>query len=831
MFLDFLVNSSSTLIVFFNELARALSTSTSNTTASADEIQAYLSSSPESHLASLLDVNEQEKKLHALAEDILQTFLDPKVYSCEPAHVFLREMLAGVVLKMTVESCSKAEWINGWIVHLLGEDDLQFINAIDAGINAKPESTGSLEDVETNHATGVEQRALNKPTSTRQASLVSEALAQDKGPDKADAAMQEALLEAERLNRLIAEDDERILLESSRKSSVRLPESDGGRNYLESEQGGLHDTGSICSDKLNGHTSTSPKSEKLPGVIGSEISSPSKFTSFDQLIAGGIPTALQTGPSAYPAESPIEAESISALYRATISILDDSSTVNKDVAHSKTNLEYLIQIEPASNTQPGWMIVRKYVDFEELHEVLRRISVVAGVTEFQTRHTSLPSWKGQAKSSLRELLENYLQDALSHRQLAESEGMKRFFEKSQSIGRPSPGLVGKSGLPGAFGTVGKGVRDVFSSAPRSVGGVLGGVSPFGQKKRPRTVDRTNSLEIPNGSKSQRESNTTSSTIDRHTGHSSDKLGAVSPSPSHSNKVIIPELSYDCKANTESNQTFLGPDKPSSSSRSSLNEQYNTEHSQSSSFIETPQQSSPIERDEIHLPPLPTDIPDDYGSSADLATVPGRPKMSTIARPTYEEGGAASPQSVRLPRAHKVEAIEQAPDAATGTTLKKDRAPLSDQETHVAIELIFAVINELYTLSSAWNIRRTLLSAAKSFISLETVRQQLQTAVIDANTSDAVIASYINKIEQNTLPTKKELESWPAPLIQEEKEALRRKARKLLIDKGLPPALTSVMGGAASKEALGKVFDCLQVEPVARGLVFGLLLQALRTVTQ
>jgi hypothetical protein len=43
-------------------------------------------------------------------------------------------------------------------------------------------------------------------------------------------------------------------------------------------------------------------------------------------------------------------------------------------------------------------------------------------------------------------------------------------------------------------------------------------------------------------------------------------------------------------------------------------------------------------------------------------------------------------------------------------------------------------------------------------------------------------------------------------------------------------LTGVMGQAATGEAMGKVFDSLQVEEVARGLIFGLLLQAVRAVT-
>ena len=48
---------------------------------------------------------------------------------------------------------------------------------------------------------------------------------------------------------------------------------------------------------------------------------------------------------------------------------------------------------------------------------------------------------------------------------------------------------------------------------------------------------------------------------------------------------------------------------------------------------------------------------------------------------------------------------------------------------------------------------------------------------------------------------------------------------------MPQALTSVMGAAASGEALGRVFDCLQVPEVARGLVFALVLQGVRALTQ
>lgn len=82
-----------------------------------------------------------------------------------------------------------------------------------------------------------------------------------------------------------------------------------------------------------------------------------------------------------------------------------------------------------------------------------------------------------------------------------------------------------------------------------------------------------------------------------------------------------------------------------------------------------------------------------------------------------------------------------------------------------------------------------------------------------------------------MPTEAERAKWPPEPTDEEKEKLRVKARRLLVQRGMPQALTSVMGAAASGEALGKLFDCLQVPEVGRGLVFALMLQALRAATQ
>jgi hypothetical protein len=78
-----------------------------------------------------------------------------------------------------------------------------------------------------------------------------------------------------------------------------------------------------------------------------------------------------------------------------------------------------------------------------------------------------------------------------------------------------------------------------------------------------------------------------------------------------------------------------------------------------------------------------------------------------------------------------------------------------------------------------------------------------------------------------------MEAWKRDYPEKtevEKDELRIQARKLLVTQGMPAALSSVMGAAASSEALGRVFDCLQLPEVSRGLMFGLMLQALKVVT-
>lgn len=255
----------------------------------------------------------------------------------------------------------------------------------------------------------------------------------------------------------------------------------------------------------------------------------------------------------------------------------------------------------------------------------------------------------------------------------------------------------------------------------------------------------------------------------------------------------------------------------STTSASVSARPSREHSRASSLAPVRSPSS-LSLDHVRLPPPPDEIPDDYespGNTAD-ASISLNEAVLSVNNTSPTPGG-----TIKRSAAPK---------------LLKAHSQMTEGETRVAVELLFAVINEMYTLSSAWNIRRTLLTAAKSFLlrpgnpSLLTVQSIIQSTVLDAYTSDSGIAEQLRKIRENSMPTEEERAAWPAEMTTEEKEKLATKARKLLIQSGVPTALMGVMGQAATGEALGRVFDCLQIEEVARGLIFGLILQAVKVLT-
>lgn len=800
VFLDFLTNSSSIIIVFLNELANALNTSGYTQDETGDVVHRYLVQNPGGSLANLLDLDQQKRKLRDISDDILQTFVDHKAYNCEPVRIFLRQILAGVCLEMTVQSCSKPEWINGWIVYLLEQDEPGFMSAIDAGVeDVKGTQPDSMASRTTNAQDNIvspagDSSAAKKPGHQRTVS-------------RAEEAMDEAMQEAQRLSEMIAAEEAKKVQENEDRTSPGT--TTRGYPTPTSSQSDLDALANGSTPDLGNATAENLQAQQPPV---------SSFTNFDQLLNSHPPTALQPGHARTQSVVPPL-----TLHNASISIFDDAMPGDKSVLRSKPTIDYLLQVEPATPQHPGWMIARKYADFETLHEVLRRISVVSGVPEFVDRHTAIPGWKNRSKEAVRVDLERYLRYALSFNRLAECEGMKRFLEKDQGLGRSSPSS--KQGgfafpTPAAFETMGKGMLDVLSAAPKGaagggkaildgVTGVLGGVSSLGQKKQ-ASMGNNKSARSSSANLTRSESNASwaASTQQNRISQdlprtSSNGLDCANTLPT----VPRPEINGYQSSNTTN--------RPSSLEHTSHLSAANDPSNYSKSALQSPT----VDKSDgncLHLPPPPSEIPDDWSTS------PSPPRKSTSTDEHILSTSSPPPASLPLPPRPN----------------KAPKAPLTEPEARVAIELFFATITSLYTLSSSvWSIRRTLLTAAKNYLlrpgnpNLEAIRVLIQDTVIDANVSDAGLANHVHKIRENALPTEEELKNWPPPMGEEEKLKLRVKARKLLVERGMPQALTSVMGQAASGEAVGRVFDALQIEEVARGVMFALILQALKALTQ
>ncbi len=427
-FLDFLTNSSSIVIVFLNELSCALSTAQGTTSIPpAEAVYTYLSANPESNLANVLNEKQQFRKFKMVAEDILQNFLDRPTYDCDPARVFLREILGGLILGTTLKSCSKPDWINGWIVYLLEEGEPDFSQAIDAGMGGSASSSDPLSTPFHDLDGNVGNIGLAKPSKSQLEKQKHESRGHKKRLSKAEEAMEEAMEEAQRLSQLIAEEDAKRIqsqqnpLENTPKTLVATIDQNIQQLHLDTshltdngfsespvkaqpisndalgskalheptiEQGGI--SNELMIPELPNTTSQQPGDALLSrqSTSATSVRSPTAFTNFDQIIPQSTPVALQE-------ESQVSRRKTVSLtlHNANIIIHDDSISADKGRLRSKPNADYLVQIEPASSEHPGWMIIRRYPDFETLHEVLRRIAQISGVKAFVEQHHTLPNWK------------------------------------------------------------------------------------------------------------------------------------------------------------------------------------------------------------------------------------------------------------------------------------------------------------------------------------------------------------------------------------------------------------------------------------------------------
>ncbi|KAI1928168.1 hypothetical protein LOZ65_002136 [Ophidiomyces ophidiicola] len=753
LFVQFTMNSSSVMTVFLSELSMAVNLS--NTDASvADALNEYLRQFPDSGLSNLLSTEQQRKRLSLLTSELLKGFLDPNTYDCELAQIFLREILTGVVLESTINTCSAPEYLNSWIVHLFKEGEPELVNAIDAGLD-------ELEGV------GSELGAVSADLlSASENSFSSLASIQSSGRD--DLGHSDKLL----FNSGSSSTSSKRVKECSLESAPNC--SQGARrsrntydDYLASCP--ITSTRSTSDTKI-GFKDLNPQGSAVISNLDTSLEDMSSYHGVT------LPRSIQSKPC--PKDIVNTTQSIATFHNASISILDDSPPNAEAKLRSKPTTEYLIQIEPSGAHLTGWMIARKYVDFEILHETLRRISVISGTTEFSASYADLPGWRNRRPQELCTHLERYLQDALHHKYLAESEGMKRFLEKG--LGAASQNKAGtRTGFgfrnPAVFEAMGKNMMGVINPKGVAEGGkaMLGGVTGL----------FSNSANGSMGAKME---------------------------------------SYTSRGRTESTKSKTDYDI------SLRNE------SRPDDFVHTElTQSSPVQRSHILDDDRTAEsfsFQDNDAASHNKKTIPERDRSDSMA----SSRNRGTCDGLILISEGSSESLESTTCSNTRSNKTVDSC-LSEEETILIIELLFAVVNEIYGLSSAWTLRKRLLQAAKSYIlrpgnpSLQSIRQLIQ-GMISRNTTHEALAGFINTIRESCFATQVDEPSKSFP-ADADRSSLRDSARSLLISNGLPPALVGCMGVGATDEALGRIFDCLQVESVARGFVCSVILQALKIIVQ
>ena len=743
-------------------------------------IHRYLEHFPDSNLANVLADQQQRKKLTMAADDILSNFLDPKVSNCYIVRDFFREIFAGAVLEPTVSSMSRPDYINSWIVYLLREGEPEIMSAIDAGVEGAARNQGvALPNTHSD------------TTAVPPASEGSDAPPLSKsGKDEnkhGDRATEDAVLETRRLSSMMAakdtpKQDPVQKLGSNNGESVESPNSDAITVPSASDNGVTEKA--VSGGARNGHNA---RTETSSGSILEENAGHSPNT--EQTSIRSNSTDANSESPATPQPPPL------TLHLASVSLDDGSGPGDKTLFRARPVEEYLIQIEPVLSHRSGWMVFRKYADFESLHETLSIVSRINKIRSFSEDHPDLPPWRGQTKYALARELERYLQDALQHESLAESMRMRRFLEKDERLKSASA-----LSTQNAFENVGKSVLGALSNAPKGmaggskavfdgVTGVFGGGGVAGKKAPGQGT-----------------------------------VGSINPDETHS---IRDESTHSRSSDLQSDATSLEVDNAAMERLSVSSNGFrngSVSHSARSSVYSgdvTPDTAPNQNSGDCESRSLDAQTGQDTKHS-DMATEDNQPSDM------MENGGEKKSDS--LPAPSDVE--PEVSSARTSDVERRRNSPITNEETQMAVELIFAVINELYTSSSAWNIRRTILNAAKSYIlrpgspNLETIRTLMQSSMIDAHTSDEALGGYLMNLHDTVFPPPDYEYSLPS---ETEKERLRETARRLFVQKGMPQAVMSVMGAAASRETMEKVFDCLQVESVARGFVFSVFLQALKVV--
>ncbi|CAG8436610.1 9381_t:CDS:2 [Diversispora eburnea] len=460
------------------------------------------------------------------------------------------------------------------------------------------------------------------------------------------------------------------------------------------------------------------------------------------------------------------------------------SSPNKYI-YSPKSLEYMIQVEQPGST--GWIMTRKFSDFETMHSALVKAFPKA-------EKVTMPRLMLKRNQEACKALERYLNILLSDATLCESEPLQKFMKidglETEKMAKPKSTKSTKSTKSKALSIL---------SIPKSMSmvnlvGVVSGSISNDENKNQRE-------QLPTQPSSVESSKKSSPNSKRSSNSSIQKKLSLEILPATSDETI--------KNSTLTNEDITRPSVES--------------------VISTSWESSRTV--------TPTIVPNECDTTPiGITTSIGITDTLVTERPTLEK----LEMSYNLPPVPSFNASSSASGVTvidqTPTPLKRHSRPqkqLTSDDTNLLIDLLFAIVEEIFDLSekSQWHLRKTVLSVLRQVVRrsyTEAIKSSFLMTIDSFYTEDYCV-SMIDNLTNSFWPNGE----W-SDVIQErtEEDKLKTKedAKKLLLQKAVPDSLKQVMGYENSRLMVGRlVDDFLAEKEVVRGMGINILDRVLKLV--
>ncbi|RPA72877.1 hypothetical protein BJ508DRAFT_314344 [Ascobolus immersus RN42] len=755
LFIALADTTTSHLTALFSELQTALGATNSSPDNAIEAVKEYTRLYPRSDLAQLVDPVLQRQRLRVFAAQFIEAFIEREARECAVVRKFMIEVLSGVVLDKVLDSMLSPEAIVDWAIYLLDDAPPEIVS--------KDMPMSPITPLRSGHRREVSQ---------------------------AEKAMELAMKEAEELSRMIREEetanspvlDEPVLHSVEDEDTVpSLPELQATPVSSAPRQRPFSMPAEPKGARLNAfinnydtemvHDGDSPPAPQPSHRLSAPP--PSQFTSFDQIAPPPRP------------EKP-------SLHLATTNLINLSDTPTANLRSRPASAAYVITVEPSAPHATGWLLTRRFAEFETLATTL-------------STSTPLPSWREAGTTdALGQRLEEWVNGLLRDKALAEDASLVRFLEKDDDpsahmqqeeeqaqagVGNPFAGLakVGSVVGGGLSELVGGGQSRGGLFAGRGRGGLFGGGRGRGGLFGGRGGGETRSSGIFGAS-----SAATGTGVVRGGGlfggvASWGKRNSVSSAtpPNFSREGSASDL-----AGVGTREDWFGKD--TSYHRPTSDEIAREEEAEKESEKEKEKET---EKEEI---------------KAGFDLTPS------------EIHASESPQSRSSTDSDRSDDLAAPTTTATPQITTTALLPL--------LPKFLAMITSLYNLSPfTSSIRLSLLSLALSVISrpnntaLLSITTLINTALEDY-TSDAYLAYTVQKVILALTAQQEETREEGGKRLEEKK----RRARELVLERAVPMQVRSVMGERASREAVGVVWDAL-VEGVGGGVGKGVGVQVLGDV--